>query len=72
MQQTIDVIYEENVLKPLTPIQGLREHQRVSIIIYSQPSKESLIELAGTITEEEAEEMQKVILEEFEKIEGHW
>ena len=31
MVQMIEAIYEDKVLKPLTPIEGLREHQRVEI-----------------------------------------
>jgi predicted DNA-binding antitoxin AbrB/MazE fold protein len=72
MSRTIEVIYEDNVLKPLVPIEGLREHERVVIILCPHPSKEGLRKLAGTLTHEEASAMQKLIDEEFEKIEGEW
>ncbi|TKY91156.1 MAG: DUF104 domain-containing protein, partial [Candidatus Methanomarinus sp.] len=29
MNQTIEVVYEDNVLKPIEPIEGIKEHERV-------------------------------------------
>jgi len=72
MPRTIEAIYEDNVLKPLTPIEGLQEHERVVVVLCHRPAKEALRELAGTLTHEEAEAMQKLIDEEFERIEGEW
>jgi predicted DNA-binding antitoxin AbrB/MazE fold protein len=72
MTRTVDVIYEDNVLKPLTPLEGLQEHERVVVILCPRSRKEGLRELVGTLTHEEAEAMQKVIDEEFGKIEGEW
>jgi predicted DNA-binding antitoxin AbrB/MazE fold protein len=70
---TIEVIYEDNVLKPLTPIKGLREPERLRVIPCPHPAtKEGLRELAGTLTHEEAGAMQKFIDEEFERVEGEW
>ncbi|MCZ7402942.1 MAG: hypothetical protein O8C61_12035 [Candidatus Methanoperedens sp.] len=37
-----------------------------------QHGKKCLRDLAGTLTHEEAKEMQTIIDEEFEKIEGEW
>ena len=70
MTETIVAIYEEDVLKPIEPIKGIKEHERVHVILCSHPIKKGLRELVGTLTHEEAEAMQKVIDEEFEKIEG--
>ena len=72
MVQTIEVIYEDNVLKPVNPIKGLAEHEKISIIIYPNRSKEGLRKLAGTLDKEEADKMQNLIDEEFGKIEGEW
>jgi len=72
MLQPIEVIYEDNVLKPVTPIKGLQEHEKVFVILYSPPPKSDLRDLVGTLTKEEAEKMQKLIDEEFGKIEGDW
>ncbi|MCL0099211.1 antitoxin family protein [Dehalococcoidia bacterium] len=72
MAQTLEVVYEDNVLKPIRPIKGIKEHERVQVILCSHPSKKGLRELVGTLTHEEAVAMQKLIDEEFEKIEGGW
>ncbi len=72
MRRTIEVVYEDNVLKPLTPIEGLQEHERVVVILCPRTAKEGLRKLAGTLTHEEAEAMQKLMDEEFERIEGEW
>ncbi|MCL0088169.1 DUF104 domain-containing protein [Dehalococcoidia bacterium] len=29
MAQTLEVVYEDNVLKPIRPIKGIKEHERV-------------------------------------------
>jgi len=72
MTRMIEVIYEDEVLKPLTPIEGLKKSERTWVILCPRLNKETLHELVGTLTHEEAEEMQKLIDEEFEKIEGEW
>jgi len=72
MTRTVEAVYEKNVLKPIEPIKGIKEHERVTVILCSRPIKKGLHELAGTLTHEEAEVMQKLIDEEFEKIEGEW
>ncbi len=72
MIRMVEVIYEDEVLKPLTPIGGLRKHERTWVILCPRTKKKALHELVGTLTHEEAEAMQKLIEEEFEKIEGEW
>ncbi len=72
MTRMIEVTYENDILRPLMPIEGLQKHERAWVILCPRPRRESLRELVGTLTHEEAEEMQKLIDEEFEKIEGQW
>ena len=72
MTRMVEVIYEDKVLKPVLPIEGLQEHGRAWVIICHPPQREALRQLAGTLTHEEAEEMQRLIDEEFEKVEGDW
>ena len=70
MIKTIEVVYEDNVFKPVGSVDGFKEHERM-IAIISQPNvKKELRELAGTMTHNEAREMQIFIDEEFGKIEG--
>ena len=42
----------------------------IKSIVRPQNAKKNLRDLAGTLTHEEAKEMQTIIDEEFEKIEG--
>lgn len=72
MTKTIDVVYEDDVLKPLMPIEGLKRHERLRVILCHFPDKKELRKLAGTLTQKEAEEMQGFINQEFERIEGEW
>ncbi len=70
--QTIEAIYEDKVLKPVKPLKGIMEHENVVVTVRPRPVKKSLREVAGTLTHKEAKEMQKLIDEEFEKVEGEW
>jgi len=70
--QTIEAVYEDNVLKPVKPLKGIMEHQNVVVTVRPHPTKKGLRDVAGTLTHEEAKEQQKLMDEEFEKIEGQW
>ena len=72
MTQTINAIYENNVLKPLTPIFGIDEHQRIEITLSLPHSKKGSQQLAGTLTNKEAREMETILEQEFETIENDW
>ena len=68
MTQTIEAIYEDGVLKPLTPLE-LPEHQRVTLNI--QPleslSPDEILELAHQVYEglldEEVDEIEAIALD---------
>ncbi len=70
--QTIEAVYEDNVLKPIKPLKGIMEHENVVVTVRPLPARKGLRDVAGTLTHNEAKEMQKLIDEEFEKIEGEW
>jgi len=72
MTKTIEVVYEDHVFKPLVPVEGLKEHERLLAIFSPHPVKKGLRDLIGTMTHDEAVAMQKLIDDEFEKIEGEW
>jgi len=72
MTKTIEVVYEDNVFKPLEPVEGIEEHERMVAIFSRHPAKIGLRDLVGSLTHDEASAMQKCIDEEFEKIEGNW
>lgn len=72
MTRAIEVVYENNVFKPLGPVEGIEEHARMVAIFSRRPDRKGLRNLAGTITHVDSRAMQKCIDEEFEKIEGNW
>jgi predicted DNA-binding antitoxin AbrB/MazE fold protein len=72
MTRTVQAIYEDKVLKPLSPLEGLQDHQRVEISVYVPPPKEGLSKLIGTLSAQEAEEMKAAIAHEFERIDNEW
>ncbi len=72
MSQLIEVIYEDDVLKPVTPIKGLKKMEKALIIICPPTNREGLEALIGSLSADESEEMQNVIDREFGGIEGDW
>lgn len=72
MSHTIEVIFENNVFKPVQPVEGIQEHERVVAIISQYIKKEGLQDLVGTLSSDEAKEMLTLIDEEFGKVEGDW
>ena len=68
MTKAIEVIYENNVFKPLGHVEEIKEHERMVVISSRRPDKKQLRNLAGTITHDESRAMQKCIDEEFENI----
>lgn len=69
MVKTIHAIYEHGVLKPLEPIEGVGENTEVEITIVTKEFKRHpLDEICGIMPKEDAEEMLKIIEEEFEKV----
>ncbi len=69
MPKTIEAIYENGMLRPLTPSKGLKRHQRVAITV-KKPSKtkHQLEGLCGILPDKDAAEMLKIIEDEFEKV----
>jgi len=67
---TIEAVYEHGVFKPLE-IPPFGDGQHVLIIAkLPEKQKKSLSSLIGTLSAEEAEEMQQFIDKEFSQIEG--
>ncbi len=72
MTRKIEAVFEDNVLKPLSPLEGLQEHEKVTVILCPRAEKRGLRRLVGTLSHEEAQALQKIIDDEFERIEGKW
>jgi len=58
MHETIDAIYENGVIKPLTPLAWLAEHSRVKVTIVEDKPRPPLADFVGTISDEDAAIMQ--------------
>ena len=69
MSKTIEAVYENGVLRPLSPIKGLKKHQKVSITL-GKPlkGKHPLAGLCGILPDKDAAEMLKIVEDEFEKV----
>ena len=73
---TLEMIWENGVLKPVQPLVGLQEHQRVQVTVYADDavavSAGRFARFVGTMTPEEAREMEQLIEREFEQIDENW
>ena len=69
MTQTIEAIYEEGVLRPLQPLNGLTEHSKVKVTIEAdEQGTHPMADLIGILPDEDADEIRRVIEEEFEQV----
>lgn len=66
------MIFEDNVFKPVHPVEGIREHERMIAFVSRRPDKNGLAALAGILSHTEAMDMQKMINEEFGTLKGDW
>jgi predicted DNA-binding antitoxin AbrB/MazE fold protein len=72
MTRTIEALYENGVLHPLEPLEGVAEHSRLTITLELgvKVRPHPLADLIGTLPDEDAREMMQVIDEEFEQIDA--
>jgi hypothetical protein len=68
MQETIEAIYKDGVLRPLKPLAGVQENQTVILTLNSLPSGNPLAEWVGGLSAEDAQRMVQVIEAEFETV----
>lgn len=74
MQQTVEAIYENGILRPLKSLENLLEkHSRVTITIEARDGAKRtnthyLAQFAGILNDEEAQELKHIIDVEFETI----
>lgn len=67
--QTVEAIYENGVLRPLHALEDLAEHTKVTITIVAAESlSHSLLEFAGILSDEEAQDLQQTIENEFKRV----
>jgi predicted DNA-binding antitoxin AbrB/MazE fold protein len=68
MTRSIDAIYENGVLRPLEPIEGIPDHGKVKLALISENEPHPLLRFAGILSDEDAADMLKIIEEEFEQV----
>lgn len=69
MTRRVEAIFENGVLRPVTPLEGVAECSRV--VINLEPCPESGHPFAncfGIMPDEDAAEMKRIIEEEFEQV----
>ncbi len=72
MTRAVEVVFEDRVLRPLCPLEGLREHEHAWVLLQQRPSKLALRRVFGTLNLDEAQEMRNVLDREFGQLEGQW
>ena len=68
MATKVDAIYENGVLRPLQPLDQIKENSKVKITVELEQSKQSLEDCLGIMPDEDAAEMLAIIEDEFEKV----
>ena len=60
------------VFRPLSPVEGISEHERATVLLAPRGGQDRLADLDWSLTPEEADAMAKAVESEFEKVEGDW
>lgn len=69
MTRTIEARYENGILRPLEPLEGVAEHSRLTITLELKEVRPyPLAGFVGTLPDEDAREMMRIIDEEFERV----
>ena len=69
MMRKINAVYEGGVLRPLESLDGIAEHARVKITVESvEPEGNALANCIGTLPDEDAAEMRRIVESEFEQV----
>jgi predicted DNA-binding antitoxin AbrB/MazE fold protein len=71
MTRTVHAFYENGILRPLEPLEGVDEHSRVLVTIELAPRRlHPLADCVGILPDEDAKEMLGIIHEEFERVDA--
>ena len=69
MTKTIHAVYKQGMLRPLEPIEGIKENTEVEITIsVGDVGPSHILKFAGILSDEEANRMLQTVEEEFERI----
>ncbi|OGW61775.1 MAG: hypothetical protein A2V83_08460 [Nitrospirae bacterium RBG_16_64_22] len=73
MTKLVHAIYSGGVLRPLEPLEGIPENSEVEIAVEVPCLQPDLERLFGTLPREDADEMKRIVEEEFERVDqGEW
>jgi len=68
--ETIEAIYKKGALHPVKPLVGLEENARVCVTVEPSSKRPHALErFAGILSAQEANDMLRLIEEEFERVE---
>lgn len=67
MQETVNAVYQNGLLRPLRPLRGIPENATVKVIVELEEHK-PFADWVGGVSDEDAARMRQVIEEEFERI----
>jgi predicted DNA-binding antitoxin AbrB/MazE fold protein len=68
MAQTVEAIYEDGVLRPIQPLEGVAEHSRVRVTVEApEAALHPLADCVGILPDADADEIRRIIDEEFER-----
>ena len=69
MTQTIEAIYENGVLRPVQPLQGIEEKSRIQVTLQVSSSPGATMDFSfGIMPNEDAEAILRVVEEECERV----
>jgi predicted DNA-binding antitoxin AbrB/MazE fold protein len=69
VQQTVKAVFENGVLRPLTPLSGVPERRQLRVTVtVDDPPAHPLADCVGILPDEDAAEMRDAIEQEFEKV----
>ena len=68
MTRTLEAVYENGVLRPLQPLDGAREHSQWTVTLEPAMRQPTLAGCIGIMPDDDAQEMIKIIEEEFEQV----
>ena len=71
MTRTVQALYENGVLRPLEPLEGVAEHSRVQVTVELEERwRHPLADCVGTLPDDDAQEMLRIIEDEFERVDA--
>ena len=70
MTRTVQALYENGVLRPLEPLEGVAEHSHVQVTVELMERRQLLVDCIGTLPDDDAQEMLSIIEDEFERVDA--